>query len=166
MPESTRREVLISIAARGVAAQAFGATDYGLKAFAADQFRLLEQLVDMIVPDSDTPGARKGGVAAMIEKDAAADSGLKRQVQGALSRQSSDGFADTSPPARTALLTDYMIAGDERRHHFQLIKDLTVDGYFATEIGLLQEFGYQGNTYLAESPAANTRSTLDGLRRR
>ncbi len=152
MPESTRREALILIAAGGVAAQALDAADYEPKAFAADQFRLLEQLVDTIVPDSDTPGARKAGVAATIDEDAAADSELKRQVQGALFRLGSDGFADMSPPARTALLTDYMIAGDKRRQHFQLIKELTVDRYYATEIGLVQELGYQGNAYLAEFP--------------
>ena len=136
MPESTRREALISIAACGVAAQALDAADDEPEAFAANQFRLLEQLVDMIIPDSD----------------AAADPGLKRQAQGALFRLSSDGFADMGLPARTAVLTDYMIEGGQRRQHFQLIKGLTVDRYYATEIGLVQELGYQGNTYLAEFP--------------
>ena len=50
MPESTRREALISIAARGVAAQALDVANHGLQAFAADQFHLLEQLVYMIIP--------------------------------------------------------------------------------------------------------------------
>ncbi len=152
MPESTRREALVLIVAGGVAAQTLDAAEHEPKAFAADQFRLLEQLVDTIIPDSDTPGARKAGVAAMIDEDAAADSGLKRQVQGALSRLGPDGFAGMNPPARAALLTDYMTAGDERRQHFRIIKDLTVDRYYATEIGLVQELGYQGNAYLAEFP--------------
>ena len=139
LPESTRRGALLLIAAGGVAAQALDAADHEPQAFAADQFRLLERLVDIIVPDSDAPGAQKAGVAAMIDEDAA-DSRLKRHVQGALARLSSDGFAD------------YTIAGDEPRQHFQLIKDLTVDRYYATEIGPVHELGYQGNTYLAEFP--------------
>ena len=31
-------------------------------------------------------------------------------------------------------------------------KDLTIDHYYATEVGLVKELGYQGNTYLAEFP--------------
>ena len=63
LPESARSEALISIAAGGVAAQALFAADHGPQAFAATQFRLLEQLVDLIIPDSDAPGARKAGAA-------------------------------------------------------------------------------------------------------
>ena len=61
LPESTRREAL-------------DAADHGSQAVAADQFRLFEQLVDMITPNSDAPGARKAGVAAMIDEDADAES--------------------------------------------------------------------------------------------
>ena len=134
MPESTRREVLISIAAGRGAAEA--------------------------------PGAGKAGVAAMIDEDADAGSGLKRQVQEALSRLRSDGFADMSPSARTALRTDCMISGDERRQNFQLINDLTVDRYYATEIELVHGSAIKATPTWPNSPAASTRSTPDGPRRR
>ena len=43
------------------------------------------------------------------------------------------------------------IAGDE--HQFpQLIKNLTMDRFYATEIGQVQELVDQGNTSLAEFP--------------
>ena len=87
LPESTRREALISIAFVGVAAQALDAADHGLQAFAADQFRLLEQLVDMIIPDSDAPGARKAGVAAMIDEHEDADSAARRLRGGGGARR-------------------------------------------------------------------------------
>ena len=159
MSQSTRREALVSIAAAGVAAGTLVAADHEPTAFSRDEYKLLEQVVDMIIPDSDTPGAAKAGVAMTIDEDSAASSDLKQQVSRALARLHKDGFADMNTPARTALLTDYMTAGDERREFFRLLKDLTIDHYYATEVGLVQELGYQGNTYLAEYPGCQH---LDG----
>ena len=152
MSQSTRREALVSIAGAGVAAGTLHAADHKPKAFTAKDYKILEQVVDMIIPDSDTPGAAKAGVAVMIDEDAAEKSELKQQVAKALGCLSADGFADMSVPGRTALLTDYMTAVDERSEHFILLKNLTIDLYYSTEIGLAQELGYQGNTYLAEFP--------------
>ena len=74
LPESTRREAL-------------DAADHGSQAVAADQFRLFEQLVDMITPNSDAPGARKAGVAAMIDEDADAESAARRPRGGGGARR-------------------------------------------------------------------------------
>ncbi len=152
MSQSTRREALVSIAGAGVAAGTLSAADHEPAAFSRDEYKLLAQVVDMIIPDSDTPGAAKVGVAVTIDEDAAASSDVKQRVSRALARLRTDGFADMEAPARTALLTDYMTAGDERREFFRLLKDLTIDHYYATEVGLVKELGYQGNTYLAEFP--------------
>jgi hypothetical protein len=38
---------------------------------------------------------------------------------------------------------------------FRLIKNLTVDGYYTSRAGLLQELGYTGNTALAKFPACS-----------
>jgi len=152
MSQSTRREALVSIAGAGVAAGTLSAAEHEPKAFSEAEFKVLEQVVDMIIPDSETPGAAKAGVAMTIDEDAATHPNLKQRVSQGLARLSSDGFAGMKAPARTALLTDYMVAGDERREFFRLFKDLTIDHYYATEVGLVQELGYKGNTYLAEFP--------------
>jgi hypothetical protein len=39
-------------------------------------------------------------------------------------------------------------AGDDAAF-FNAIKSLTADGYYTSRIGLVQELGYDGNTYLA-----------------
>ncbi len=152
MSQSTRREALVSIAGAGVAAGTLKGADHRPKSFSAEDYKVLEQAVDMIIPDSDTPGAAKAGVAMMIDEDASEAAELKQGVSKALGRLRSDGFAGMSDPARTALLSDYMTASDERHEHFTLLKDLTIDYYYATEIGLVQELGYKGNSYLAEFP--------------
>ena len=35
---------------------------------------------------------------------------------------------------------------------FHLIKNLTADGYYTSQIGLIKELGYSGNTAMAEFP--------------
>ena len=35
---------------------------------------------------------------------------------------------------------------------FHLMKNLTADGYYTSQIGLIKELGYSGNTALAEFP--------------
>ena len=35
---------------------------------------------------------------------------------------------------------------------FRLIKNLTADGYYTSRVGLLEELGYTGNTFLAAFP--------------
>ncbi|MEO7272926.1 MAG: gluconate 2-dehydrogenase subunit 3 family protein [Vicinamibacterales bacterium] len=38
---------------------------------------------------------------------------------------------------------------------FRLIKNLTADGYYTSRIGLLQELGYTGNTFMARYPTCS-----------
>jgi hypothetical protein len=35
---------------------------------------------------------------------------------------------------------------------FQTMKDLTIDGYYSSEQGLVQELGFKGNTFRASFP--------------
>lgn len=38
---------------------------------------------------------------------------------------------------------------------FRLVKNLTADGYYTSRVGLIEELGYQGNTFLAAFPACS-----------
>jgi hypothetical protein len=40
----------------------------------------------------------------------------------------------------------------KRGEAFQTIKDATIDRYYSTEAGLVEEFGYKGGTFLASFP--------------
>lgn len=159
----TRRGALITIAAASAAAPAALSAQespYKPQAFSKERFDLITALVEMIIPESDTPGAAAAGVDRYVDEEAAEQPDLKRKLSAGLARLEADGFAAMSEPARVALLTDYSKAEDSRGEFLTLLKNLTVDGYYSTEIGLVQELGYQGNTFLPEFPGCTDEDHL------
>ena len=66
---------------------------------------------------------------------------------------------DAAQPARPAVA----VSNDPQRRmpvrFFRLIKNLTADGYYTSRVGLLEELGYSGNTYLPGFPQCSVPST-------
>jgi hypothetical protein len=154
----TRREVLIQVAAGTVASGALAPVPlhaqaaYQPQSLSAAQYQLLTTLVDMIIPPSDTPGAAAAGVPSLIDEDLASSPERHAAFIAGLQMLEKAGFSALDETARIKLLSGYSEAGDVRGEFFRLLKDMTVDGYYSTEIGLSQELGYQGNSYLREFP--------------
>ena len=157
MPEKpTRREALVTIAgAAACGSFADGplrAAPYEPKTFSEGELRLVTLLVDMILPPSDTPGAAAAGVDRIIDQDLAANEKRREIFLKGLKLLEQAAFSGKSEEDRVRLLTEYSEAPDERGEFFKALKDMTIDGYYSTEIGVVQELGYQGNTYLREFP--------------
>lgn len=155
MAESTRREALATIAVAGAAAPAALHADhheYEPQAFSGKQYELLAELVDVIIPETETPGASQAGVARMVDEDSVDDPALKAQVEAMLKRFAADGFSEQTEVGRNLLMADYSKAHDERGDLFSFLKNLTIDRYYATEAGLVEELGYKGNTFLPSYP--------------
>jgi hypothetical protein len=132
----------------------------GARLFSESDVVLLDEIADTILPDTKTPGAKAAGVGpfiAMMVEDTY-DPGEQRLFQDGLEtlereseRQNGGGFIASSPAQRRALLErldreaiDYMrgpSAGD-RPHYFRLLKELTLLGYFTSEIGCTQALRY------------------------
>lgn len=152
MPQTTRRQALVSIAA-GLSVRSLPAQEaYEPVTFSSEEFDLLGIVVDMILPASDTPGAREVGVHAMIDEDLAKSSDPLGTLREGLAALRAEGFADMAVPERVAALTRFEKGSGENKDFFETVKGLTIDAYYSTEIGLVQELGYQGNTYLDEFP--------------
>ncbi len=150
MLRTTRREALVTIAA-GFAARPLGAQlNYEPRTFAADEYELLGALVDLILPPTDTPGAREVGVHSMLDEDLAGDGERLGIIRGGLASLKERGFLELSAEGQVDVLTEYSESTGSQRDFFETLKGLTIDAYYATEIGLVDELGYQGNTYLAE----------------
>jgi hypothetical protein len=161
MNTATRREALVAIAAGAAAPAAARAADYAPNVFTPGQYRLLSALVDTIIPDTATPGASKAGVAMMFDQDAADDSALHRRTERMLARFEKDDFGDLSQAKRAMLIAEYMDASDERGEMFSFLKQETIDRYYSTEAGLVEELGFKGNTYLAEFPGCQHDHSLE-----
>jgi hypothetical protein len=121
---------------------------------------LLDEVADTILPETKTPGAKAAGVgpfiAMMVEdtydprRQDVFREGL-RTLERESRMQNGGGFIASSPPQRHALLErldlesiEYMrrpVSG-ERPHYFRLIKELTLLGYFTSEIGYTQAMRY------------------------
>jgi hypothetical protein len=121
---------------------------------------LLDEIAETILPETKTPGAKAAGVgpfmALMVadaydpREQAVFREGLET-LERESRRQNGGGFMASSPAQRLALLRrldreaiDYMReegAGD-RPHYFRLIKELTLLGYFTSEIGCTQAMRY------------------------
>ena len=171
MDDLSRRDVLKLGAAATVAASlgvgetlAGQATPAAPAFFTADEFALVDELSEMIVPsDEHSPGAKAARVAAYIDArlaEAFEDKdkttwreGLKLVEQ--LSRESSGKpFLQATPDERVAVLT--RMAQNEREPKkaeevfFVELKSRVVHAYYTSEIGIHKEMEYKGNTYLAE----------------
>ncbi len=160
--QPTRRELLVQIAATTAATTAASSAlaplplraqePYQPRNLSAAQYKMLTALVDMILPPSDTPGAAAAGVDRLID-ESLADAGASRTaLLAGLEMLEQAGFDGMEESARVQLLTEYSQADGPRGEFFRALKDTTIDFYYTTEIGLVQELGYQGNTYLREFP--------------
>ena len=114
---------------------------------------LLDEIADTILPDTKTPGAKAAGVGAFIAlmvKDSYDPSEQRLFLDGLATledesrAQNGGGFMASSPAQRVALLErldrealEYMRRPgvEGRPHYFRMIKELTLLGYFTSEIG-------------------------------
>jgi len=151
MLKPNRREALVTIAA-GAAAQACAGPEKPSGPLSAAEIDRLGALVDTILPSTDTPGARQAGVPALIAEDCAADAEKLAAVRGLLGVFEEAGFFEADEDGRAVAMTAMMDSEGAKREAFEALKSLTVDYYYATEIGLVDELGYQGATYLADFP--------------
>jgi hypothetical protein len=155
--QPTRRAVLVQIAAATAASSALAPRSLQAQAYepqnlSAAQYELLTALVDIIIPPSETPGAAAAGADRLIDEALARSEQQRASFVAGLQMLEKAGFRDQDEAARVKLLTEYSEAADARGEFFRMLKDMTVDAYYSTEIGLARELGYQGNSYLREFP--------------
>jgi len=159
MPDQpTRRKALVQITAGASATftswspAALAQEPYQPKALSEGKFKILTALVDMIIPATDTPGAVAVGVDRMVDEALVENDNARVGFLSGLSQLEQSGFAALPAPDRTKLLEEYSQAIDARGDFFRLLKGLTVDRYYSSEVGIHEELGYEGNTALAEFP--------------
>jgi len=141
----------------GGLALSFGALSFGLAGAAAAQSpawaplaltpaqaRALDAAAEVIIPATDTPGARAVGVPQFIDR---AVGNWCEKAQAVLLRSGLDrldadaraangaAFADLTPAQQTAILTGYDTAGAPQRAFFITLRELATIGYFTSKPG-------------------------------
>jgi hypothetical protein len=128
------------------------------KFFNEQEIKVISRISDLIIPTTDTPGAVAAGVPKYIDSVVAGNQMLQKQIRDTLP-QFSEGFLTLSESEQIAKLTPLSDVVDKNEDKpgseaalFRTLKNLTCDGYYTSQIGLVQELGYKGNQALASFP--------------
>ena len=115
------------------------------------EMALLAQLVEQIIPRSDTPGAADANAHYFVDFQAHTNRRLGAQLKKDLAWIRKQGFDRADGARQVALLSAWSTAkGTDSYRVFKQIKDLTIDGYYGSKEGLAQELGWNANTFLRE----------------
>ena len=133
------------------------------KFFNAEQMALVAVISELIIPTDDhSPGAIAAEVPAFIDLmigESPAETkklwtdGLAAMDKAAQGKHGA-AFAKATKDQQVALLTE--AAKNEAKpqtleeRFFKAIKNMTIDGYYTSKIGIHDELQYKGNTYLKE----------------
>jgi len=128
--------------------------------FNPDSVTFLNEIGETILPATKTPGAKAanvGGFIGVMVRDCYTPKdqqifldGLKK-LNAAANKKFGSGFMDLNATDRTALLNDLdkeqkeytkNIKKDAPNHYFRMIKELTLLGYFTSEVGCTQALRY------------------------
>jgi len=126
-------------------ATAAASGDYKAKWATAVEMRLLAEAADVIIPRTDTPGASDAKVHEYIDYGLASDEARKKVMRDGLR-----WFGGVKGDRVAALQAASERPASVEGRFFKLLKDLTIDGYYQSKEGLVQELGWHGNTYLPE----------------
>jgi hypothetical protein len=125
---------------------------YTLQFFAPDEIVLLDQAMEAILPaDNHSPGAhaaRTSLFADLIVSNSPDD--VKQDWRA--------GLRLVAAELENSTLTDWLdkAAANEQNPRspldlfFVKLKEITIEGYYTSRIGIHQDLQYQGNTYLKE----------------
>lgn len=131
-----------------------------VRTFSDKDIAYLDEIADTIIPTTDTPGAKAAGVGAFMTVMVtdcydATDQKIffdgMNQINEASKKKFGKDFMDISADDRKALLTEldaeaktYMAnkKPEDPKHYFRLMKELTLLGYFTSEIGATQALRY------------------------
>jgi hypothetical protein len=147
------------------------------KFFTVEEFRTVSRLADLIIPETEAPGAVSAGVPLYIDyvvsKNAQAQKLYREGLRWLDAQSGGKRFADLTEQQQIALLTPLCEQADAEREapagsgmqskksqrrskgvaFFKAVKSMTADGYFTSKAGLVDALRYRGNTVLAEFPA-------------
>jgi gluconate 2-dehydrogenase gamma chain len=131
-----------------------------LRALTPQQNETVATIAELIIPKTDTPGARDAGVPAFIDVMLAdwADDEQRQMFTGGLanvderSRTAFEkNFVSCTPQQQTQILEDldYELArlrdtkSDTSKNFFSAMKWLTLTGYYTSEVGSTSELHYR-----------------------
>jgi hypothetical protein len=141
---------------------------YAPKYFTAHQFKTLQSLCQTIIPtDDQSGGALEAGAPEFIDLLTSENPEYQRRLGGGLiwldatyTQRFGAAYLQCAAAQQKEVLDLIAYRKNAEKdlslstgvHFFELLRNLTADGFFTSEIGI-KYLGYVGNDYLAEFPA-------------
>jgi len=132
--------------------------------FSEREYAVLERLADLIIPGDETPGAREAGVAEFIDFMIASDREQQYRFRTGVSwlnahaeRLLGKPFVELSEKEQVSILeplaykAKYREGEEDGREFFRSMREITVTGFYTTEIGY-KELDNPALKFYAESP--------------
>jgi len=133
--------------------------------FSREEFARIERLAELIIPSDETPGAREAGAAEFIDFMVGHDTEQQQPMRTGLAwiqEQTAGRFArpflELSEAQQVSLLeplayeAKYREGEEVGREFFRRVKELTLMGFYSSEIGY-RELDNPSLRFYAESPA-------------
>lgn len=138
--------------------------------FDAHQNETVVVLTELVIPETDTPGAKAALVNRYIDLALNEEESDKQKsfieglawIDGCSLKLHGKPFLQLSPEQQTALLTP--LADPDNKNpedrpgveFFQELKDFTIFAYYTSQVGMEKELHYDGGEYHTEFPGACT----------
>ncbi len=117
--------------------------------FSKQDFALIAQVAELIIPATDTPGAIAAGVPAYIDFVVSRSQPQQKLFKAGLAWLRKHGVSELEA---LCAAVDRGAARTPEQRWFKAMKSLTSDGYWTSKIGMAQTLGYKGAAILAEYP--------------
>ena len=129
-------------------------TTYALQFFTEDESRLLDQLMEMIIPaDDHSPGAHEAQTNLFADLMVASSSeAVKKQWQDGIRLIREEAMGSSLAEALHKAAANEENPKTDLDRFFVLLKQMTVNGYYTSATGIHKEMEYAGNTYLVAFP--------------
>ncbi|HEV2232741.1 MAG TPA: gluconate 2-dehydrogenase subunit 3 family protein [Terriglobia bacterium] len=139
------------------AGTAWSASDYELRFFTPKENELVDQLMEMIIPaDAHSPGAHEAQASLFADLMVATSSdAVKARWRNGLRLMREEAGQSSLGSLAAALAKASAHEGapqTELERFFTTLKNMAVNGYYTSAIGIHQDLQYQGNTYISAFP--------------
>jgi Gluconate 2-dehydrogenase subunit 3 len=148
---------------------AWAAGDYKLQFFTTEENDLLDRVMELIIPaDDHSGGAHAANVSLFADRvvstgsdvanvDLFVDETVSSESQKSDWRKGLQLFQQEAAKSSMAEVLARASAGEanpqtDLERFFIKLKQMTLAGYYSSEIGIHQDLEYQGNTYLYNFP--------------
>jgi hypothetical protein len=127
---------------------------YRLRFFTPEENQLVDQLAELIIPSDDhSPGAQAAKVSLFADLMlATGDKQAREQWRNGLRVIQQEAEKSSLPAVLAMAGANEADPKTELEHFFANLKEMTIVGYYTSSIGIHQDLGYRGNSFLTSFP--------------